>query len=285
MRYPNSSLVYLTLVAAAIVMSPASLFGKAPLNHSAADSVVWVQFRIDSVKVDSLLTHRLETSRFIFRYSASFLYANELRSKASSYDAFCDTVTRILRLPKASFETNVYLYADSVEQFLCFKGWPALRENQAVSLIREIHANGLGAIEHETVHILVNDLIAYATSSFFAEGIEQYVEQVRSVDAFRKALAVAKKFLKEPFEKWANGSIGFWATPLDDSLPAAAPVSAYPVSGLFVNYLIQRSGVETFKEFYRRIRTEKSSEAAFSIVYGYPFSKAISEFKTTIASW
>lgn len=280
MKTPSSSLIYSIIIAGAIAISPLSLLGKTRPNNSVADSTVWVQFGIDSVKVDSILTHKLQTSRFLFRYSDNFPYASKLQSKASSYDAFCDTVSRILRLPKASFKTNVYLYADSVEQFQCFKGWPALRENQAVSLIREIHANGLGAIEHEAVHILANDLIAYAKSSFFAEGIEQYVELVRSNDKFRKAVTIANNHISEPWETWANDSIAFWATGSDESI-----VVAYPVSGLFVKYLIEWRGLDTFKVFYRRIRTEASTEGAFTITYGYPLSTAISEFKATIASW
>jgi hypothetical protein len=274
------SLILLAIILAVIIPSRSSPLPKGPFEHSLADSILMVQFGIDSTMVDSLLIHKLETTRFLFRFSANLRNPNELRSKASSYDAFCDTVSRILQLAKSSFKTNVYLYADTLEQSLCFKGWPPLRENQAVSLLREIHANGLGAIKHEIVHVLFNDLVAHARSAFFAEGVEQYVEQVRSDDVFRQALRIAKKFLSHPWEKWANDSIGFWATGEDESI-----IVAYPVSGLFVKYLIQRSGVETFKEFYRRIRTEVSTEVAFSIVYGYPLSKAISEFKTTIASW
>ncbi len=280
MKTPNSSLSHSLIIALVIALSPLPLVANTLRNHSAADSTVQVQFGLDSVKVDSILTHRLETARLLFKYSDNFSHANELRSKAGSYDAFCDTVSRILQLPKSSLKTPVYLYADSVEQLLCFKGWPPLHENQAFSGPNEIHANGLGAIQHEIVHILANNLIAYAKSVFFAEGIEQYVEIVRSDDMFRKDLRIAKKHLSEPWESWANDSIGFWATGEAESI-----VVAYPVSGLFVNYLIQRSGLETFKKFYRRIRLEVSTEVAFSIIYGYPLNEAIAEFKRTVASW
>lgn len=240
-----------------------------------------VQFGIDSTMIDSLLIHKLETGRFLFRYSPHFPHLDELQTNAAAYDAFCDTVTRLLQLPDSNFKIIVYMYADPREWSLCFKGWPPPdRENQAVTLIQEIHAYGLLPIEHETVHVLFNVFVAYAKSSFFAEGIQQYVEQVRSDDEFHKAVRIANKFSKEPFEQWANDSIDFWATPEEES-----NIVAYPVSGLFVKYLIQRSGLETFKEFYRRIRTEASTDVAFSITYGYSLSKAISEFKRTIASW
>jgi len=280
MKAHSPSLICSTIIAATIALSPPSSPGRTAINHSLADSVVWIQFGIDWVMVDSLLTHKLETARFLFRYSDNFRHAKELQSQTSSYDAYCDTVSRILELPTASFKTNVYLYADSIEQSQCFKGWPALREGQAFSFVREIHANGLGALEHETVHVLVNDLIAYASSAFFAEGIAHYVECIRSDDVLQKSIRIAKKVLSEPWDEWANDSIGFWSTGQIESI-----IVTYPVSGLFVNYLIQRSGLRTFKEFYRRIRTEKSAEVAFPIVYGHPLSKAISEFKTTIASW
>ncbi len=276
---PTSSLHHPLIIALAIALSTLPLFANIPHDHSITDSTVQVQFGTDSAKVDSILTRRFETRRLLFRYSGSFSHENELRSKADSYDAFCDTVSRILQLPASSLKTPVYLYADSGEQLLCFKGWPPLHEDQAFSGPNEIHAIGLGAIQHEIVHILANNLIAYAKSAFFAEGIEQYVEIIRSRDVFQKDLRIAKKHLSQPWESWANDSIGFWATGLEESI-----VVAYPVSGLFVNYLIQRSGIGTFKKFYRRIRTEISTEAAFFVVYGYPLSQAISEFKTTIAA-
>lgn len=277
-----SPIILFVAVYATLIPCSARSYHSSPFDLSAADSVVFVQFGIDSAMVDSLLIYKLETSRFLFRYSPKFPQAGELRSKGGSYDAYCDTITSLLQLPKSHFKTVVYLYADSSEQFLCFKGWPQLRENQAVSLLREIHASGLLPIEHEIVHILFNDLVAHARSPFFAEGVALYVEYVRSDESSHNAIRIAKKYLPQPWEKWANDSIGFWATGDEHSI-----IVAYPVSGLFVKYLIQRYGLETFKDFYRCIRKDASTDvdAAFLITYGYSLSKAISDFKTTIASW
>jgi hypothetical protein len=281
MNVRSSSLIRLMLIATAITLTSSSVFGRILLTHSAPDSIVFVQFGIDSAKVDSILTNRIETSRFLFRYSDNFSLASELHSKASLFDAHCDTVTRLLDLPKSEFKTTVYLYANATEWSLCFKGWPPpTAENQAVTLLREIHANALLPLEHEIVHILVNDLIAYAKSSFFAEGVAQYVQYVRSNEEVQKAVRIAKKVLSEPWDKWANDSIGFWSTGQIESI-----IVTYPVSGLFVKQLIESHGLKTFKEFYRRIRTEATTEAAFAATYGHPLSKAIAEFKTTIATW
>ena len=245
-------MIVLTIIYACVITSRSFSLFVNPIERPV------IQFGMDSTMVDSLLNHKLETSRFLFRYSAKFRYADQLQSRVSSYESFCDTVSHILQLPKSTLKTPIYLYADSVEQLLCFKGWSALRENQAFTGPNEIHANGLGAIEHEIVHVLANNLIAYAKSVFFAEGIEQYVEIVRSDEVFRKDLRIAKKFISKPWDKWANDTIGFWATGEDESI-----VVAYPVSGLFVKFLLQHSNLEIFKEFYRAIRTEVSTEAAF----------------------
>ena len=277
----NSSLVRPIIIAVTIALSSFPLFGKTSHTHSVTDSTVQMQFGIDSTRADSLLAHTLESKRFVFRFSSHFLHVDQLRDNAPLYDAFCDSAARLLQLRDSSFKTVVCLFANREEWAFCVRGWPPPdRENRAVTFRFEVCSYGLRPIEHEAVHVLCNRFLAYSKSVFFAEGIEQYVEIARSNDTFRNAVRIAKKFLNEPFQRWASDSVGFWATPFDDS-----DVVAYPVSGLFVRYLIQRSGLDTFKEFYRRIRTEVSTEAAFSLVYGQSLSEATSDFKKAIASW
>ncbi|MBI3004705.1 MAG: hypothetical protein HYY49_04745, partial [Ignavibacteriales bacterium] len=143
------------------------------------------------------------------------------------------------------------------------------------ALLNEIHTLGLFPIEHESVHILFNHAVAHSKSQFFAEGIVQYFEHSRDSSAYERDLGIARKNLDQPIMKWIIGKKDFWDAPKDDWITVT-----YPISGVFVRYVIDKYGFLAFKEFYKK--TENGStvtvEEAFENTFSSKLADDVAEF-------
>jgi hypothetical protein len=118
--------------------------------------------------------------------------------------------------------------------------------------------------------VLFNYAVAQPHNNFFNEGIRQYYEYITDAKSLAAGRKTVRKYLNEPIEKWANGSIYFFGTPTENRWPVA-----YPASGLFVKFLIDHHGLEKFKQFYRKT----DIEAGFLEVYGKPLADMVEEWK------
>ena len=103
----------------------------------------------------------------------------------------------------------------------------------------------------------------------FAKGAVPDDTPLVAYDSYDRPLPTESTLLS----KWADGSIYFYATPLEDQWPVA-----YPASGLFVMYLIDQHGLAKFKEFYPRT----DLKAGFLEVYEGTLSDAVRQWKETL---
>ena len=118
--------------------------------------------------------------------------------------------------------------------------------------------------------------VSAGNSSFFSEGIVQYYLFTTSREKLETAKGIVKKYLNEPIEKWADGSVSFWVVPAENGYSVA-----YPASGLFVKVLIDQHGLAKFKQFYKKT----DIETGFMEVYGTPLVKMIDEWKSDDQNW
>ena len=219
------------------------------------------------------LDRRLESKYFAFHYSPKAPDIETLQQRAVDFDNYVEEINITLALGKPDYKVQVYLYADEKEKLL-LSGHPGPSGGWAYG--REIHLLGFGSLEHETTHVLFNSAVSAGNSNFFSEGIVQYYLFTTSREKLETAKGIVKKHLKEPIEKWADGSVSFWATPAENKYPVA-----YPASGLFVKVLIDQHGLAKFKQFYKKT----DIETGFMEIYGTPLAKMIDEWKSDDQNW
>jgi|GEM_PF-1331490 len=121
-----------------------------------------------------------------------------------------------------------------------------------------------GLIVHENMHILTRINWSSNTPSFLAEGIAMYAEAL-ATDKQKNHLRTAE-FLKEgklfPLEEMTGFMIGVSGLKTD---------VGYPAGGSFTGFLIEKYGLNSFKEAYAlegRIPEEREKDDTWKRVYG-----------------
>ena len=189
-----------------------------------------------------------------------------LRQRQKNFDQYCDEAITKLELKQPDYKIHCYIYTDENEKFI-LSGTPG---PGGVTYGKEIHTLGFDPIEHESIHVLFNNSIVQSNNNFFNEGIRQYYEYITDSKSLAAGRKTVRKYLNEPIEKWANGSIYFFSTPSENRWPVA-----YPASGLFVKYLIDNHGLDKFKHFYGKLDVE----AGFLEIYEKPLADMVKEWK------
>jgi hypothetical protein len=215
---------------------------------------------------EKYLNRKVVSKHYEFHYSDKFFGSDTIQTKAANFDKYCDEAIDKLELDQPDYKIQCYVYSDENEKLL-LSGAPG---RGGVTYGKEIHVLGFDIVEHESIHVLFNSAVAQPNNNFFNEGIRQYYEYITDPNSLEEGRKTIRKYLNEPIEKWANGSIYFFGTPSENGWPVA-----YPASGLFVKFLIDHHGLDKFKRFYRRV----DIDAGFLEVYGKPLEDMVEEWK------
>lgn len=112
------------------------------------------------------------------------------------------------------------------------------------SIRGEIHTNGFdtGLVKHEYSHFLFDNTIPQDNNpAFFVEGCVEYVTNLNDKDLYAKRIEVARKF---------RDTLNYTDLIINNRDFYGQYSSAnYSICGVFVKYLIDKFGVEAFKEF------------------------------------
>ncbi|MGE5362692.1 MAG: hypothetical protein ACM3SM_01090, partial [Bacteroidota bacterium] len=136
----------------------------------------------------------------------------------------------------------------------------------------QITRDDFGLLKHETFHILWDSIVGRPenSNSFFLEGIQKYFEYINDTPNFTNSLKVQSKHLDYDMTELVNTGESFWRTPLEENHPIA-----YELSGLFVKYLIDSHGLNTYKKFC----IQKDLKKAFIEYYNAEDHQVISSYK------
>ena len=121
----------------------------------------------------------------------------------------------------------------------------------ADSMIFGAHHNGIihvigedkGLISHESFHAVWAILVG-KRNIFFAEGAQMYYEFVCDSSKITSALEVMRKYKEYDLKPMIVGN-EFFGAPNENNR-----IIAYPISGLFSMYLIEKYGLEKYKLLY-----------------------------------
>lgn len=193
-----------------------------------------------------------------------------------------------MKIPNPDFKINAFLHDDAnsvrlFSNFFFMTGCDTLEKDFFINTttMNGIHINGLDLemIKHETFHLLWNTIVGSpGNSSFLNEGIQEYYQQLSDSTRINKNIEILMRYADYNIENLVIRGNGqdFWGGPSENNWPIA-----YNISGLFVKYLIDNWGLETFKQFY--ILTDRKE--AYEKIYSLTHMEIIEEFYNWIKSY
>ncbi len=141
------------------------------------------------------------------------------------------------------------------------------------SIREEIHTNGfnVGLVKHEYSHFLFDNTIPQDNNpAFFVEGCVEYVTNLNDKKLYNDRLVTAKSNIDLlNYDDLIDKNKDFYGQNSELN---------YSISGIFVKYIVDTYGVESFKKYCISANKRIDSETIFKI----PFDKFIIEYKNWI---
>lgn len=128
------------------------------------------------------------------------------------------------------------------------------------SIREEIHTNGVntGLVKHEYSHFLFDSYIPQDKNpAFFIEGCVEYVTNLNDKELYKKRITIAKEFRDSlKYTDLIINNQDFYGQYSDGN---------YSISGVFVKYLIDKFGVEKFKNYCLTADKKNKTKNIFKI--------------------
>ena len=128
------------------------------------------------------------------------------------------------------------------------------------SIRGEIHTNGFNTtlVKHEYAHFLFDNTIPQDNNpAFFVEGCVEYVTNLNDTTLYRQRLNIAKNFKDSlNYSDLIIGNKDFYGRYSSEN---------YSICGVFVKYIIDSFGVETFKQYCLQADKQVNTKKIFKI--------------------
>ena len=167
------------------------------------------------------------------------------KTKLDSFDLFVNKYIDVMKLKTPTSRITCFIHADNKEISYISTHFGHLCGGTTYGIVtgNEIHSLGFnGAIAHESSHIIFNSIYNKFPPTFFSEGIRQYYDYAISPEFLRDGIKTAQQFIEEDISPVILGHQNFFQGD-----------KYYKISGVFVKYLIDKEGLDTFKKFYSKI--------------------------------
>lgn len=136
---------------------------------------------------------------------------------------------------------NVYIYANRAD-LQAFLGVPMTMQMWGLSVNNVIHSEnaGLETLKHEVTHSFIRQAIGDNSNNFLVEGFRQYTEYLFDSTVGERDRDSTRAHLLRLTPALTSGNPQeFFSHP-----------SSYPISGVFVQYLVDTFGLDSFKSMY-----------------------------------
>lgn len=184
-------------------------------------------------------------------------------------DYIIDLAEKLKTDTKDLLKIKAYIYANRID-LQKFLGVPLVMQMFGLNVNNVIHSYkyDLGVLKHEAAHNFILQKIGNNTNNFFIEGFRQYTEYLFNENRYKFDKDTTLKHLKLLTTNLTNGnSYVFFSNP-----------QSYPISGVFMKYMIDKFGLDNFKDLYSNNKIELDLKTK----YGYTLKQLIDEFKETI---
>jgi hypothetical protein len=204
---------------------------------------------------------------FSCKYKTISQFQGSIDDLIDSFDEFC----RIYKVKRPSQKLNFFIHSDQLEINIV-SGDPKPGTTGGFVIDSLIHTVGIDKelLTHEGVHFIFNSNSG-SHNAFFNEGIPMSFTLFEHHERITADCKLIQDNLE--IEDLITGKATFWKGPYKNG-----QCLSYPISGLFVKFLIDKYGIEKLRKFYQ---CDDITEG-FKTVYNIELSMAVTEWKSFV---
>ncbi|HAY70938.1 MAG TPA: hypothetical protein DCX89_03540 [Saprospirales bacterium] len=241
------------------------------------------EFKIDLVAIRNN-NYKEENTKYLKIYSSKKISADLKAKFISKTDSIFSEICNKLTISPPDHQIICYLHSEPNEatffaNFYFMQGFGVLPLERTFGTVfmKQLHCVGLNLdiIRHEGFHALWDESVGLSINAFFSEGIQEYYQWGQDTAIVNNNIRILKKYKDYDITDLVlKGEIqNFWGGPAENNWPIA-----YPLSGLFVKYLVEKWGLESFKNMY--IIEDKT--VAFRKTYNKSTEELICDFRNYV---
>jgi hypothetical protein len=204
---------------------------------------------------------------FSCKYKTIGQYQVTIDSLIDSFNDFC----RLYKVKKPSHKLKFFIHSDQSEINIV-SGDPKPGSTGGFVIDSLIHTVGIDKelLIHEGVHFIFNSN-SVSQNAFFNEGIPSSFALFQHPERITKECKLIKDNLE--IQDLITGKTEFWKGPYKNG-----QCLSYPISGLFIKFLIDKYGIDKLRKFYQ---CEDITEG-FKAVYNMELPVAAAEWKSFV---
>jgi hypothetical protein len=243
-------------------------FGNLKDGKISQDSMVNVEF-IRQKNYSNIISNNFIVAHFSCQYKNITNVSEKMDSLNRVFTSFCDTY----KVPMPKQKLKYFIHSDPYEINIV-SGSPKPGSTAGFVIDSNINTVGLdyGLLTHEGVHFIFNSSVS-SPNGFFNESIPSSFSYFLNPNQIKSDCRLIESFLSYDFESLITAKVDFWKGPNNNGL-----LLSYPISGLFVKYLIDFYGINKFREFLKYANVYEG----FAIVFNRDISNIISDWKKWI---
>jgi hypothetical protein len=204
---------------------------------------------------------------FSCKYKTISQFQSSIDTLIDSFNDFC----RIYKVKKPAQKLKFFIHWDQLEINIV-SGDPKPGSTGGLVIDSLIHTVGMDKelLSHEGVHFIFNYNLR-SPNSFFNEGIPSSFALFQHPERITSDCKLIQDNLE--IKDLITGKTGFWKGPYKNG-----QCLSYPISGLFIKFLIDKYGIDKLKRFYQYVNIDEG----FKAVYNMEIPKITTEWNNYI---
>lgn len=206
---------------------------------------------------------------FSCKYKSIGQFQATIDSLVNSFTEFC----KLYKVQKPSQKLNFFIHSNQSEINI-LSGDPKPGTTGGFVIDSMIHTVGIDKelLTHEGVHFIFNSN-SQSHNAFFNEGIPMSFALFEHPERITNDCKLIRDNLE--IQDLITGKTTFWRGPYKNG-----QCLSYPISGLFVKFLIDKYGIDNLKRFYQC----SDIIEGFKSIYNMELTRAITEWKSFVLS-
>ncbi|MCX6306491.1 MAG: hypothetical protein NT040_16125 [Bacteroidetes bacterium] len=240
-------------------------------------------YQVDLISIRNN-NYRVINTKCFKLYVSKKLDPDLVTKNIPAIDSVSSDICNRLQIKPVSDPIVCYVHSEPNEatffaNFYNMQGFGVLPRDRTFGTVfmKQLHCVGfsVGLIKHEGFHAIWEESVGLSINSFFSEGIQEYYQWGPDTSIANNNLKMLKKHLDyDMTDLVVKGDMQtFWGGPAENNWPIA-----YPLSGLFVKYLVDTWGLEKFKEMY----VIEDKNIACKKIYNKSVGEIITDFRNNV---
>ncbi len=236
-----------------LIHSKMSYLGNLNENEFLSDSLVDLAL-VRKENYTQKIDNKYIEARFSCKYSKISQFQSSIDTLIDSFDDFC----RLYKVKKPAQKLKFFIHRDQLEINIV-SGDPKPGSTGGLVIDSLIHSVGLDneLLTHEGVHYIFNSSLK-SPNAFFNEGIPMSFTLFQNPGRIKNDCKLILDNLE--IEDLVSGKTAFWNGPYKNG-----QCLSYPISGLFVKFLIDKYGIDKLKLFYQFTDIEEGLKAVYDV--------------------